>query len=592
MKQIEQRNTRWDLRKMFPTDEDWKKTLAKVMENTEKLAAGKGRLADSAAALCRTAELYEAVERDLDDLMVFANSNFDQDMSDSEAKELFESAQNAATSIGEKLAFMAPELMGYSLEDFQAYCRERPELELYDRFARDFFERKEHVLSGEMESLLVKMNDLGESFSKVFDDLVINDISFPVIKAPDGTDLSACESNYYSAMSHEDRAFRSSYFHGLLDTYGAHINTLTSIYYGSVKNDVFTARSRRYPTARAMALAGNHIPEEVYDNLVETVRKNTGPLQDYVEMRREKLGLDQAHFYDLFVPIVRDTKRSYTYEEAQEIVLKATAILGEDYTQFLRRAFAERWIDVYPGKNKKTGAYSTGSYTSHPYVLLNFTGTLEDVFTLAHELGHSLHTWFSCHSQPFIYSGYSIFCAEVASTLNEQLVSHYLYEHARSEEERLLLLDKRLNDLRSTFYRQTMFADFENQTHQIVEKGEPLLPDVLCGLHRKLNRDYYGENFAVDKSLSFEWARIPHFYTAFYVYQYATGIAASTAIAKRILSMGQPAVEDYRRFLRGGSSLHPIELLKLAGVDMASEKPVLDTVEDFRKSLEELKKRI
>lgn len=585
-------STKWDLRKMFSTDMEWKNTLKNTMTAVDRLTQSKGRLAENADALCQTAALYEEIEQNLYNLMVFANSNFDQDMSNAAAKELYESAQSAATAIGEKLSFMAPELMRYSLKDYEAYCGQRPELCLYENFAKDFFEKKAHILSDEMEGLLVRMNDLGESFSKVFEDLTINDIRFPVIHTPEGEEFVAGEANYHRAMEHENREFRREYFCGLLGTYGAHINTLTSVEYGSVKNDVFTAKTRNYASARAMALAANHIPGEVYDNLISTVRQNTGPLHNYVEMRRKRLGLPDIHFYDLFVPIVKNTGRRYTYEQAQQLVLEATAVLGEDYTSLVQRAFDERWIDVYPGPNKKTGAYSTGSYTSNPYVLLNFTGTLDDVFTLAHELGHSMHTWFSCHTQPFIYSNYSIFCAEVASTCNEQLLSDYLYRHAEREEDRLLLLDKKLNDLRSTFYRQTMFADFENETHRRVEAGEPLLPEGLCELHGDLNRIYYGDTFTVDRELCYEWARIPHFYTAFYVYQYATGIAAATAIAKRILRQGEPAVADYRRFLSGGSSLHPIEMLRVAGVDMATPQPILDTVEEFKATLQALSDRL
>jgi len=270
-------------------------------------------------------------------------------------------------------------------------------------------------------------------------------------------------------------------------------------------------------------------------------------------------------------------------------VLKATAVLGEDYTALLQKAFDERWIDVYPGENKRSGAYSTGTFRSDPYVLLNFTGTLDDVFTLAHELGHSLHTYFSTHTQPFFYSDYSIFCAEVASTTNELLLNHYLYEHAETKEEKALLLDKKLDDLRSTFYRQTMFAAFENETHKRVESGRPLLPQELCELHGELNRIYYGDDFVIDKELTYEWARIPHFYNAFYVYQYATGVAAATAISRRILTEGAPAVADYRAFLSGGSSKHPIEMLRVAGVDMASPQPILDTANDFRDTLKKLK---
>ena len=580
---------KWDLRRMYPTDELWREKLAQTEKLVDELAARQGKAAESAGALKKTLSLYYEMSEALDDLAVFSNSNFDQDMSDAAAKELNESFMNAVTAAGEKLSFLTPELMRGSYEKYREFCAEEPELELYDALAKDLFAKKEHVLSGEQELLLVRMDDIGSCFSKIFDDLTVNDIEFPTVKDPQGEDFRAIESNYAIALSDPDRDFRRRFYLALLGTYKKHRNTLASCYYGSVKSDVFEAKSRRYADARAMSLAKNFIPEEVYDNLISTVRENTAPLHDYVRLRRELLGLDNVHFYDLFVPIVKDIDRRYTYEEAQELVINATSVLGEDYTALVRRAFAERWIDVYPAENKQTGAYSTGSYTSYPYVLLNFSGTLDDVFTLAHELGHSMHTWFSAHSQPYEYSGYSLFCAEVASTTNEQLLCEYLLKNAVSDAERALLLDKKLNDLRSTFYRQTMFADFELQTHRMAESGAPLIPDTLEKLHGELNTIYYGEDFVVDDELRSEWSRIPHFYRAFYVYQYATGISAATAIARRILTLGAPAVEDYRRFLSGGSSLHPIEMLRVAGVDMSAPQPVLDTVEEFRCTLAELR---
>ena len=580
---------RWSLREMFPTDEDWNREMEQASEIAKALAGRKGHLAENAEALAETARLYLELEEKLYRLMVFANSNFDQNMADPAAKKLYETAQNQSTAIGEALSFMAPELMKYSMEDFNRYCEEKPELKEFAHFAEDFFARKEHILSDEMETLLVRMNDMGESFSKVFEDLTVNDMEFPMIQTLEGESIRANEANYAMALENPDPAFRRDYYKGLLGTYQKHINTLTSIHYGSVKNDCFTAKSRKYASARAAALFANHIPETVYDNLLETVRANVEPLHEYVAFRKERLGLDTLYFSDLFVPLVQESARKYTYEEAQKLVLDAVSVLGEDYTALIQKAFDERWIDVYPREAKRTGAYSTGAYKCKPYVLLNFTGTLDDVFTLAHELGHSLHTWFSNENQPLLYSGYSIFCAEVASTLNEQLLSRWLFEHSTSKEEKGLLLCKRLDDIRSTFYRQTMFADFEYQTHKLVEAGEPLVPETLCGIHRKLNEDYYGPELTVDDYLSCEWARIPHFYSAFYVYQYATGIAASTAIAHRIFTEGAPAVADYRKFLTTGGSGHPIDLLKIAGVDMASPKPVLDTIETFRTTLQELK---
>ncbi len=582
-------SSRWNLREMFATDEDWKATLSETMAMVDALAARKGKLAENAAALWETAQQYEAIQKNLYALFVFAHSNFDQDMSDSTAKSLFESASSAGTQIGEKLSFMAPELMGHSLEEFLAFCREKPELKLYDLFARDFFEKKEHVLSAEMENLMVRMGDLGGSFQKIFNDLAVNDIEFPELTSPEGEKVKVSEAEYGRALTNPDAGYRNAFYNALLGGYGKHINTITSTYYGSVKYDVFDAKSHRYPNARSQALKANHIPEEVYDNLVSTVRENTGPLHQYITLRKRVLGVEKYRFSDMMVPLVKEASKKYTYEEACDLVLKATAVLGEDYTAVLKQAMENRWIDVYPAPNKQSGAYSTGAYLPHhPYVLLNFNGTLDSVFTLAHELGHSLHTYFSNQTQPFIYADYSIFCAEVASTLNEELLSRYLFSHSQSDDEKALLLCKKLDDIRATFYRQTMFADFEMQTHRMVERGEPLLPDTLCGLHRDLNELYYGKDLDVDEFLSYEWGRIPHFYRAFYVYQYATGISASLSIAERIFRLGEEGVRDYRKFLTTGGSDHPIELLRIAGVDMASPQPVLDTVKIFRETLAEL----
>lgn len=582
--------TRWNLREMFATDEAWRETMAKTMEMVDALAARQGKTAVSAAALLETANQYIAIEENLSALFVFAHSNFDQNMADSAAKGLFESASSCGTIIGEKLAFLAPELMQYSMEDFDRYCKELPELELYRFFAKDFFARKEHILSAGMENLMVRMGDLGSSFQKIFKDLTVNDMQFPEITTPEGEKVRVCEAEYAKALLHPCQDYRREFYTALLGTYGKHINTLTSAYYGSVKSDVFEAKSRNYSTARARSLDANHVPETVYDSLISTVRENTKPLQEYVTMRKQALGLEPFYFSDFFVPLVEDTERRYTYEEACELVLKATAVLGEDYTAVLRRAMEGAWIDVYPAENKVSGAYSTGAYRPHhPYVLMNFTGTLDSVFTLAHELGHSMHTYFSNENQPAVYADYTIFCAEVASTLNEKLLSQYLLEHTDSREEKALLLSKTLDDIRSTFYRQTMFADFEYQTHKLAEEGKPLLPDTLCGLHRSLNELYYGPDLTVDDNLSYEWARIPHFYRAYYVYQYATGISAAYSIAARIAKDGEPAVKAYRRFLTTGGSDHPIELLRIAGVDMASAQPVLDTIHTFEQTLEQLR---
>jgi len=580
---------KWRLWDMYESYDAWRAELSALKDAADRLAAQKGHAADTAAHLLTTARLYEEATLKADQLSVFAHSNFDQDMADAEAKALMETCESAISAILEKLSFLAPELMAYTPEDFARYCGEEPELRLYTHFAEDFFAKKAHILDNAMEELIVRMNDLNGSFNKIFDDLTVNDTVHPEIDGPDGKKVTVTEAEYNVAMISPDRRFRRDFFNAMLGLYGGKINTLSSNYYAYVKSNVYIARSRKYASARAQSMEGNHIPEEVYDNLVSTVKAGTGPLQEYVSLRKKVLGIDDFHFYDFFVPIVPDVDRAYPYEEGKKLVLAATSVLGEDYGEVLSRALNEPWIDRYPGKNKVHGAYSTGAYGFHPYMLLNYTDTLDDVFTLAHELGHSMHTWFSNKAQPFIYSGYTLFCAEVASTTNEMLLHHYLLDHCESKELKALLLAKHLDDLRSTFYRQTMFADFELQTHTLAERGEPLLPQTLCGIHRKLNEDYYGPELVVDDALSWEWSRIPHFYRAFYVYQYSTGISAAIAIANRILSGEPGAVEGYRKFLSSGGSMHPIDELRLAGVDMASPKPVEDAVAEFSQTLEALK---
>lgn len=579
----------WDLRKMYPTDEDWYNKLEEVKILVNKLCDKKGNCANSAKNLLDTAKLYFDIDQNLYDLHVFSNSNFDQDMSDKNAKHLYEVFQNEVTEIGQKISFLAPELMQYDMDTFNRYKSECSELSEYEFFAKNFLEKKEHILSDELETALVMLNDMGESFSKVYEDLTVNDFEFAEIKTPKGEIIKADESNYQIALQSSDRAFRENYYKSFLTTYGKHKDTITSIYYGNVKNNVFEAKIRKYQSAREMSLFANHIPVKVYDNLIKTVEENTKQLHDYVKYRKEKMNLDDIHFYDLFVPLVKESTKTYSFEEAKQLVIKATEILGQDYTDLVKKAFDERWIDVYPKNNKRPGAYSTGSYTSAPYILLNYTGTLDDVFTLAHEIGHSIHTYYSCKNQPYQYSNYSIFCAEVASTLNEQLLNKYLYDNATNDGEKAVLLDKKINDIRSTFYRQTMFASFENQTHKWVENKKPLISTDLCNLHAELNKLYYGDEFVVDEVLSYEWARIPHFYSAFYVYQYATGISASIAIAKNIFENGNSAIENYKKFLKGGSSKNPIDMLKVAGVDMESKDTILATIEDFSKTLNLLK---
>lgn len=585
----ESQQARWNLSDLYPNIDAWRSGRAQLETAAQELASLRGKVTSSAETLLHTLQLSDECGIQLTRLFVYAKSLFDGDMGDQTGKELYETICGTWSSIGEQTAFLTPELMQMTPETFAEYCSSCSSLALYQHYMDDLFAKKEHILDDRTEGLLVRMNDLSDSYQKIFSDLIVNDVKYEEIQTPEGETVTVNDASYGAAMIHPDREYRAKYFNLLLGgVYGGHINTLSSNYYALVKSDVYIAKSRNYPSARAMALDNNHIPEEVYDNLIQNVRDNVAPLQRYISLRKKVLGIDDFHFYDFFVPIVADVDRKYPYEEGCDYLLKATSILGEDYTALVHRALDERWSDVYPRKGKVSGAYSTGAFGVHPYMLLNYDDTLDDVFTLVHEMGHSMHTHYSEQNQPYIYSDYSIFCAEVASTTNEMLLYHYMLEHAQSKEEKALLLSKHLDDIRSTFYRQTMFADFENQTHRLVEKGAPLLPSTLCEIHRKLNQDYYGPEFVADDTISYEWSRIPHFYRAFYVYQYATGISAAIAISRRILEKGESAVADYKKFLSAGCSGHPIDVLRYAGVDMASPQPVLDTVADFAETLRQL----
>jgi oligoendopeptidase F len=579
----------WDLTHMFESVQAWRDGMDEARTMADELAAMQGTITKNADTLYLALKRNDKLGEKLTALFVYAKMYFDQNMANGEAKDIYESADSIYTAIAEKLSFLEPELLELTPEIFADYAAQNEGLQLYGFMMEGLFEQKNHIFNQQIEEILSKMGALGNSFEKIYDDLTVNDIVYPIITTPEGEEIEVNNNNYQIALNHPDAAFRYEFFTKLLGVYGQHINTITSTYYGSVKNDVFVAKSRKYDSARAMALSGNHIPEEVYDNLIATVRKNAGPLQDYVTLRKEVLGLEEIHFSDLFVPIVPGVDRTYTYEEAKQIVLEATAVLGEDYTAVLKEAFDNRWIDVYPAKNKATGAYAIHSYGYHPFSLLNFTGTLNDVFTIAHELGHVMHSYYSNQNQPYVYSDYCIFTAEVASTVNEQLLFDYLYKNSQSDEEKALLLCNQLDNIRSTMYRQTLFADFEHMTHKMVEQGMPLLPDVLCKEYRNLYEIYHGDDFVIDDVLTYEWARIPHFYRAFYVYQYATGISAAVSISKKILNGEADAVANYRKFLTCGGSDYPINLLKIAGVDMAAPQPVEDTLNYFQEVLDELK---
>jgi oligoendopeptidase F len=581
--------TTWDLTHLYRNESDFNKDLDDIRTLMSDILSKKGRLAADAAGLLQVLQWHDRLGILLERAAGYARMSFDVDMGDPASKERYETMDNLLDKLSDQLSFVEPELLRTTPEAFDAFLKEEPRLETYRFSFEKLFQQKAHVRSESEEEILSRMGSLGGAFGKIYDDLVVNDLPFSEIPGEDGQPVLADEANYRKILGGYNRDLRERYFSALLNAYGSHVNAITSVLAGNVKSRVFAARTRLYPSSRHMALARNHIPIEVYDNLIATVRAQTEPLQDYLALRRETLGYDTLHFYDLFVPLTEDSNRAYTCEEARDTVLEALQILGEPYVQVLREAFSQRWIDVYPNKGKTPGAYANGIYGVHPYSLLNFAGTLDDLFTMAHELGHVMHSYYSNLHQPFVNSGYAIFAAEVASTVNENLLYRHLLKKAQNPREKNHLLSMHLDAFRSTLYRQAFFADFEMTLHHMAETDVPLTPQSLCARYKELYALYYGPEFAIDECLQYEWARIPHFYNSFYVYQYATGISAAVALAQGILENKPGALDAYLAFLRSGGSDYPIALLQKAGVDMSSPDPILAAADDFRKTLAALK---
>jgi oligoendopeptidase F len=452
---------------------------------------------------------------------------------------------------------------------------EEPKLSEYDRSLHEIRRYKEHTLSAAEERLLAKMGEVAAGPSNIFSMFSDADIHFPSVRDVEGNRIPITNGNFIRLQGSADRDLRKQVFEAYYHTYAQWGNTVAAIYGNQVKMNHFFAEASKYESPRAMFLDGGNIPEAVYDNLITAVHKHLPAMYRYVAARKKLLGVDELHIYDVFAPVVDTVEHTYTFEEAKELVLAALAPMGEEYVSLLKQGFENRWVDVYENENKRSGAYSWGAYGTHPYVLLNFQGNLDSVFTLAHEMGHALHTYYSNSAQPFTYSGYLIFVAEVASTCNEALLMNYLLEHTEDPKEKLYIINHYLDGFRSTVFRQTMFAEFEQIVHTKQAQGVSLTQETLNSIYHDLVALYYGPDMTVDEEINHEWMRIPHFYTSFYVYQYATGYSAATAFAAKILKEGQPAVRTYiDNFLKGGCAKDPIDILASAGVDMSTPEPV------------------
>lgn len=585
-------NDTWDLTTIFKNDEAFEEALKEVEGYLGKEEQFKGHLADSADTLCDALALEDEIGTKLEKVYVYAHLKQDQDTSNDKYTGFESRAHQLIIKISSAWSFLVPEILQIDEDKLQSFIETNDNLKRYEFDLKLINEKRPHILDAEQERLLTEAQDALSTPSNVYGMFSNADLEFEDAVDKDGEKHPLTQGTFIKYLESDDRELRQSAYNNLYKAYGAYNNTLGSTLAGEVKKNVFNARTHNYKTARERALSNNHIPEEVYDNLVKTVHKYLPLLHRYTKLRKELLAVDELKMYDLYTPMVKDVKFEMPYEEAKEWMLKALEPMGEEYLDVVKEGLNNRWVDVYENKGKRSGGYSSGAHLTNPFILLNWSDTVSDLYTLIHEFGHSAHSYFSRKHQPSNSSDYSIFVAEVASTCNEALLSDYMDKHL-DDERRLLLLNQELERFRATLFRQTMFAEFEHKIHQIEEAGEPLTATRMNDEYAKLNKQYFGDVVETDDNISKEWSRIPHFYMNYYVYQYATGYSAAQSLSYQILNEGEPAVKRYiNEFLKKGSSNYPIEILKNAGVDMKSPEPIEQACQTFERKLDEFEKLI
>lgn len=577
---------KWRIEDIYATDEAWEADYNECIRRAKEKCAYQGRLAESALILYQA--LKESDEADLlvEHVYVYAFMKYYEDTANAVYQEMSGRAQAAVTKLSEKYAFLTPEILAIDQKKMQEYLSSDT-LALYRHALEDILVKKDHALSEKEERLLAMAGQVTASPNEIFSKFNNADVKFGTILDEDGNEVELTNGRYSVFMESNNRSVRENAFKALYRQYGNFKNTLAATYYANVKQACFYAKARKYDSTLQMYLSGSFIPEKVYHNLIETVHNNLDKMHAYVSLRKQVLGVDELHFYDIYAPMVSDITMKIPYEEAKDIALKALAPLGEEYLSKVKEGFESGWVDIYENTGKRTGAFSWGTYGIHPYVFLNYTDTLNDVFTLVHEMGHAMHTYYSNANQPYPYAGYRIFVAEVASTCNEALLMQYLLKNCTDASEKKYLMNHYFEQFKGTLFRQTMFAEFEMITHKMAEDGEVLSTQALCDVYRKLNEEYFGEDMVIDDEIALEWSRIPHFYTPFYVYQYATGYSAAIAIASKIFKGDEKTLKGYKQFLSGGCSMHPIDLLKLCGIDMESPQVIQEALDVFGKLLEE-----
>ena len=578
----------WNLKDVFESNEAWQAEYEAFKAVPEQIEAFRGRLGESAETLLEWFRLNDALSVRLEKLYGYANCKGDEDTGNGFYQGMRAKARATLVAIDAASAFETPEIMALDEDTVNLFYAAQPELETYRRNIYKIRRRKAHILSPEEEKLLSAAGELAngpENIASVFRDA---DLTFPAVTDGEGNERVLTSGTFVPLLMGSDRVLRKNAYEAYYNRFGEFKNTVAAALDGQFRSLKFFSDARHYPSSRAAALDVTEVPEEVYDNLIEAVHANMDKMYRYVALRKKLLGVDELHMYDVYTPIVADADSEITYEEAKATVLAALAVLGEDYTDLLKEGFANRWIDVYENTGKRGGAYCTGNGWPHPYVLINHKDNLDSMFTLVHEMGHAMHTWHSCKYQPVNTAEYVIFVAEVASTCNEVLLMRYLLNRTSDKRQRAYLINYFLEQFRGTLYRQTMFAEFELMMSRRAEAGESLTAEALCEMYYELNKKYYGDAICVDREIAMEWARIPHFFYDFYVFQYATGFSAAVAIANRILSEGQPAVDAYLKFLSCGSTADPISLLKIAGVDMTTPEPITDALKLFGELLDEM----
>lgn len=578
----------WNLSDLFASDDAWRAEFARLSDLPSCLRGYQGRLGESAATLLAFLQLGDEISLKMDALGNYARRKADEDTRAPAYQDMSGRFLHLAVQLSEASAFETPELLAIDDETLEGFYKAEPRLEHYRLALTRVRRQKAHTLSPEGEALLAAAGQMAGAPDEIFSMLSDADMTFPPAIDAAGEAHPVTHGTFVPLLQSPDRLLRESAFRSLYSVYGQYRNTLAATLSAQMKSLHFFASSRKYASPLHAALDQTEVPTEIYHNLIAAVRRNLPAMHRYVRLRKKLLGVEELHFYDLYTPIVADQDIKIDYAEAQRLTLEALAPLGEKYQAMLREGFAQRWIDVYENQGKRSGAYSAGAYGVHPYVLLNYTDTLNDVFTLVHEMGHALHSYLSNDAQSVTYANYVIFVAEVASTCNEALLMQHLLEQTTDPRRRAYLINYFLEQFRGTIYRQTMFAEFELWCSEQVRMGETLTAEALSEQYRALNRDYYGEDIVLDEQIALEWARIPHFYYDFYVYQYATGFAAAIALSQRILREGKPAVDDYLGFLRGGCAADPVTLLRGAGVDMASPQPVDDALSLFDRLVNEI----